>query len=214
MTDPDQDDEKPRKKSAGKAPSFRDKLRSDILRIGRRLIETEGLSSVQARRLAKEAGCAVGSLYNVFGDLDDFIITLNMATLHDMGLALRKAQDAHRETGLQERLMALAQAYFEFAASHPNPWRAIFEHSLPDHVSVPPEYRDDQNRLFALVEECLLTAIADPADRRNAARALFSAVHGIVSLSLDRKLGEFQQDATQRQIEFLIATAARGLARP
>ncbi|MBU1210490.1 MAG: TetR/AcrR family transcriptional regulator [Alphaproteobacteria bacterium] len=192
-------------------PAFRDKLRDTVMGIGRRLVVDEGLASVQARRIATEAGCAVGSIYNVFHDLDALIIALNTVTLGELGSALKAAHDASKDAPTHERLLALAQAYFEFAGSNRQLWRAIFEHHLPEGAKAPPEYRDDQNRLFALVEDCLVDDIADAVERRSAARALFASVHGIVSLALDRKLGEFEPDETRKQIEFLVGCAARGL---
>jgi AcrR family transcriptional regulator len=193
--------------------AFRDKLRSNILDVGRQLIADEGLSSVQARRIATEAGCSVGSVYNVFEDLDELIIALNMLTLAELGASLQAAHDRARQESTHDRLLALAQAYFLFASEHKKPWRAIFEHQLPEGRTAPPEYREDQDKLFALVEECLAKVVTEKEQRKSAARALFASVHGIVSLSLDRKLGEFAPEATRHQIEFLVGCAARGLQR-
>ena len=191
--------------------AYRDKLRASILKVGRKLIADEGLSSVQARRIAAEAGCSVGSVYNVFEDLDELIIALNMLTLAELGASLRAAHGSARHGSTHDRLLALAHAYFLFAAENKQPWRSIFEHQLPEGRTAPTEYREDQDKLFALVEECLAKDVTENELRESAARALFASVHGIVSLSLDRKLGEFAPDATRRQIEVLVGCAARGL---
>lgn len=193
------------------AQTFRANLRLQTLEIGHRLIEQEGLQSVQARRVAKEAGCAVGSIYNVFEDLDGLIIAINMQTLSELGNSLSAAFDKTRSEPTYERLLALAEAYFEFAQENQNAWRAIFEHHLPDAKTAPADYREDQDKLFALVEDCLTHEILDADLRRSGARALFASVHGIVSLSLDRKLGDFNPEATRTQILFLVKNAAKGL---
>lgn len=198
--------QKPRSK-----PEFREKLRANILKIGRELIEKEGLKSVQARTIAKHAGCAVGSIYNIFEDLDELIIALNMITLSELGATLKSAHAKTTKQSTHDRLMSLAEAYFDFAAKHLKYWRAIFEHTLPEDTKAPPDYRRDQDKLFALVEDILVDVVTPEAKRASAARALFASVHGIVSLSLDRKLGEFEPAATHRQIEFLISCVAQGL---
>jgi AcrR family transcriptional regulator len=206
----------------------RDKLKARMLEVAERILETEGLQAVQARRVAQEADCSVGTLYNVFrGGLDDLIIEANDLTLQKLGSALEAATVSNAAMsspdgpaalaapadprGIEPRLMALALAYLRFAVEHPTPWRAVFEHRLSEKQSVPEWYRESQAALFAIVERVLADVTADEAVRRRAARALFAAVHGIVSLALDRKLGEFDPLETEAQVRLVVGAAARGL---
>ena len=160
-----------------------------MIDIAERIIAGEGLSAVQARRIAQEADCSVGTLYNVFGGLDGLIIAANTRTLMALGEKLGTAVRGTRREALENRLMALALAYRDFAFEQNNRWRALFDHRMEPGKPVPERYRAEQARLFELVEECLDDYIADRAARFSAARALFSGVHGIVSLALDNKLG-------------------------
>jgi AcrR family transcriptional regulator len=77
--------------------------------------------------------------------------------------------------------------------------------------AVPDEYRSKQQALFTLVEGCLAEQLSPPAERVTAARALFSAVHGILWLALDNKLGGLSPDETERQIRFIVSAVARGI---
>ena len=139
------------------------------------------------------------------------IIDLNRCSLNELGAKLHADHDQPKQSTTHGRLLALATAYFLYATNHKMPWRAIFDHQLSEGRTAPPEYREDQDRLFALVEECLANDIAEKDQRKNAARALFASVNGIVSLSLDRKLGDFEPETTRRQIEFLKGCTAHGL---
>ena len=56
---------------AGKVAERRKALREDLINIAEATIAREGLSGLKARDLATEAGCALGAIYNVFGDLND-----------------------------------------------------------------------------------------------------------------------------------------------
>ena len=47
----------------------RTELREKLIDIAERDIRDNGLSSLRARALAEEAGCAVGAIYNVFDDM-------------------------------------------------------------------------------------------------------------------------------------------------
>jgi hypothetical protein len=45
------------------------------------------------------------------------------------------------------------------------------------------------------------------------ARTLFSAVHGVVTLGLEEKLGVVPPDILRRQLTLVVSAAADGLAR-
>jgi len=193
-------------------PSYRDKLKATMLSVAARILEAEGLEGLQARRVAREAGCSVGTLYNIFESLDDLIIAANARTLDDLGRALIVASEASAQGPLEGRLQALALAYLRFAIVHEKSWRAVFEHHMTRGQPVPGWYREAQAQQFALVEEVLRDAMPEAKTRWRAARALFSAVHGIVALALDRKLGEFNPAETEAQVRLVLTAAAHGLA--
>ncbi len=190
---------------------YRQRLETRMADITERLVAAEGLSSVQARRVAQEADCSVGTLYNVFGGLDGLVIAVNTRTIDALGEALDAASRAAASSGLEQRLIALALAYRDFAFRQNNRWRALFDHRMESGKSVPDEYRMKQEALFTLVEGGLTDHIADAAERFTAARALFSAVHGILWLALDGKLGGLGPEETERQIRFIVSAVARGL---
>ncbi len=195
---------------------YRTKMRDSMVMIASRIVNEEGLAAVQARRISQEAGCAVGTLYNVFGGLDYLIIEANAATLATLGEALAKADAASGNPAapLAQRLLALANAYLRFANDNSKAWRAVFEHHMTPGTEVPAWYRERQGGLFALIESLLKDVVADPAARGSAARALFSAVHGIVAISLDQKLGDFDLAEAERQVQFVVKSVANGLTGP
>lgn len=179
--------------------------------IAERLIAAEGIGAVQARRVAQEADCSVGTLYNVFGGLDGLIISANTRTLRMLGETLEAAARAARAAQLEGQLLALAVAYCDFAFRQTTRWRALFEHRMASGQAVPASYRHEQEVLLGLVDNCLGAYIEEPAERAIAARALFSGVHGIVALALDNKLGMLGPEETERQIRFIVGAAARGV---
>ncbi len=190
-------------------PKFRDHVKNKVIEVSRNLLRDSGLAGLQARKIADASGCSVGTIYNLYGNLDTVIIVTNTGTLSDLREALVKV--AASSDSLAERLEALAIAYLDFAVERNNEWRAVFEHRFADKTVVPDWYRETQTELFAILEKILGPALADPVERQEAARALFAAVHGIVALALDEKLREFDRAATERQILFVVTTIARGL---
>jgi AcrR family transcriptional regulator len=192
---------------------FREKMRARLLAVAKRLIVDEGLAAVQARRVASEAGCSVGTVYNVYGDIDGLVLAANATTLHDLGSALETVRKHVQGQDVEERLMALAVTYLDFAISSQRRWRAVFEHRLPDGYPTPESYIADRRALLALIEAELAQVLPDADQRIDAARALFSATHGNVLLALDGKLGDIAPDQCERQIRFLVHHVVSGLSR-
>ena len=190
--------------------NYRNKLKANTLLVAKRIVENEGLGALQARRIAREAGCSVGTIYNLYDGLDDLIIRVNSGTLEDLGAKLSELEQS--ATGsLADNLTAMALAYLQFALDSQTAWRAVFEHQLAKDKTVPDWYREHQATLFSIVEKKLAHVVTDGQQRKMAARALFAAVHGIVSIALDQKLGDFDYAATQAQVKFIVQSAAKGL---
>ena len=168
-------------------------LRERLIDAAERTIAANGLTSLRARDLAREVGCAVGTIYNVFEHLDELILCVGSRTLAMLDTALgaiRLGRPYGSPEDAADDLVRLALAYLEFAAKHTVRWRALFEHRMSEARSLPQWFVDQQHALFAQVERPLVTLLADldPDARRTLARTLFSAVHGIVALGLEEKL--------------------------
>ena len=193
-------------------PAYRIRLKARLLQIAERVLEEEGLVALQARRVAKEADCAVGTLYNIFNGLDGLIMAANSQTLHAFGRMAEAAMRRSRGGGVEEQMMALALAYLDFAIAHRKRLKAVFDHQMAEtDADVPAPYRADQDRLFALIEAPLAPHLTDASERAMAARSMFAAVHGVVAMAIDRKLGPFDAQATERQVRFVVQAMARGL---
>jgi AcrR family transcriptional regulator len=198
-------------------PTYRDEMRMKMLSIAKRVLADEGLAALQARRVADEAGCAVGTIYNVFKSLDNLIIEANSLTLSDLGASLiavaQNSQVAAGKATVAERLQALGLAYLDFAVEHNKAWRAVFDHHMAPGNPVPDWYRQKQAQLFGLVEQVLGDVIVDGEHRSRAARALFSSVHGVVMLSLAGTLGPTDRAETEAQVRFIVRAVADGVTR-
>jgi len=111
-------------------------------------------------------------------------------------------------------LERLALAYLAFARRETPSWRALFDYRLPPGVPLPDWFAIERDRLFALLEAPLSALLPDrPADEvRRRARTLFSAVHGVVALGLEEKLGDSRGAALETELKEFVATFSRGLA--
>jgi AcrR family transcriptional regulator len=201
----------------------RERLRTALVDAAEAIIARDGLAALRARNVAATAGCALGAIYNAFDDLDAIVFAVNMRTLalldRDLGEALRRKPPAASVKAVDPdlaRLIRLALAYLEFAATHSPRWRALFEHRISGGQTVPPWYVAEQNRIFLLVEEPLRAIRPDlaAAELAQVARTVFSAVHGVVSLGLEQKLGEVPPRRLREQTTAIVTAIARGLRDP
>lgn len=136
------------------AADRRQALREGLIAAAGQAIAAEGLAGLRARDLARDVGCALGAIYNVFADLDDLVLAVNARTLAVLERDLARARPPGDPQGAEAAiaaLEALALAYADFAAANMLRWRAVFDHRLPRGRSVPDWYVSEQARLFDYV---------------------------------------------------------------
>ena len=193
--------------------SLRDqkKLRRRILMLGiaRDSIAAKGLRSLKVRDVAEAAGCSIGSVYNEFGDFDGLILTVNRETVQDLTarLVAVPADDAIRQ------LHGLAATYLEFATTHANLLRSLFEHRMEDDRPFPEDILQMVMQAFELMYPPLVRLLPerDPQDIALLARILFSAVHGIISLGLEERMVAVPPEALRQQLAQFVDTHLAGL---
>lgn len=161
-------------------------LRDRLIDLAEHTITTEGLGSLRARDLARDAGCALGAIYNAVGDMGELILEVNARTF--ARLAVHVTKQVPQDGAPRAQLIAMAQAYHGFAADNYTAWRALFDLERPAGETAPDWYLTEMGRLFAIIHGPLQALNPDMSEEKLAllTRALFSAVHGIVLLSLDQ----------------------------
>lgn len=195
---------------AGKRTEKRDALKARLLAAARETIANEGLGGLKARDLAEKAGCATGTVYNVFADLDDLILQANTQTLGELGAALSGAVVAG-DPG--RTLKALALGYAKFARENRKEWDALFDHRMAHGGASPDWFLEGHSGLLAFLIPPLaeLEPGLSEAERNLRARTYFAAVHGIVSISLQgRFLGLPEKDLDQ-ELETLVDQLTKGM---
>ena len=181
----------------------RDDLRNTLTDIAERMVAETGAASVKARPLAEAAGCSVGAIYNVFTDLDALLMAVNGRTFRRLGAHVSAALQAVEATP-QERLVIMGHAYLDFASQHTNAWRALFDLRMSTDMEVPGWYLQELAAVFALIAGPLRDIFPSWSDERIdlMTRALFSSVHGIVLLGLEKRIS----GVPLAQVEDMIAT--------
>lgn len=166
-----------------------DELRQLLFTEARKIISAKGLDKLTARALATAVGYAPGTIYNLYRDMDALVTAVNLDTLEQLAQHCQAAVKA-TPAGLA-RLKALAYAYIDFAGRHKHAWRTLFagERDGASQHRLPARYRDLLEALFDLIEQSLKEChLRSPADPAQAARLLWTCLHGITALTLDGRL--------------------------
>lgn len=195
-----------------KTTERRHKLRLELIEAAEASLAAHGLKSLTARDLAKQVGCSVGAIYNVFEDIDELVIAVNSRTLARLDRSIA-AFEPSSGMDAQECLVALAQAYCRFAIANTNLWTALFEHGERINRDIPDWHLDEHVQLIRHIVKSLEKLYPTRAQDElwQLAGLMFSAVHGVVSLGLQGFFFAVPADALEKQVALLVNAALEGL---
>jgi AcrR family transcriptional regulator len=188
-----------------KVAERRAELRDVLVALAEAQIERGGLGSLKARDLAREAGCAVGAIYNVFADMTALAMAVNGRTFTRLGAAVAGAVQGHQDQPPERRLVLLASAYLDFADRHQTLWRALFDLRLTEG-DVPDWYMAELRILFGHIAGPVaeLFPRLEGRELELMVRALFSSVHGIVLLGLENRISGVPRENIRSMIEAVL----------
>ena len=188
-----------------KAPYHHGNLRDAILDAAVHLLDTDGVDGVTIRAVARSIGVAHSAPANHFKSRKDLLTAIATRIFEDLTqdiqTKLRSVQDDRRE-----RLKAFADTVISFGLKHPNRYRLLWRR---DCLVV-----DDPGLLAqmdALYEPLVaLFAEGSQSAHRSAETsgiALWSLVHGYVSLRLDGNLIPLKDEVSGKPRERAIIDA-------
>jgi AcrR family transcriptional regulator len=192
-----------------------EKLKKQIFHSAMQIVEEEGMTQLSARKVAEKSCCALGSIYNVFGDLDDLQLHVNAAILSRLYDVLHKTIEEGIKVGksLKSLFMDLGFSYIKFGQNHTTLWKALFEYlpseSLPEWYSI--RARDG---IYRLAIRLATTYGLEENEVKKLIGFFWSSIHGISAILLNRKMEMvaelFQRDCLHKYVEFSL----HGLFQP
>jgi AcrR family transcriptional regulator len=168
------------------------------------LLETEGPQALTMRRLAGEVGCSTSVLYGMFGSKAGVAEALWCEGFERLHAALAAVD---RQEPLA-RLAGLGQAYRACALANRSYYAVMFARPIPGFEPSPEAYEVSLRPLRLLTEavaDCVEAGVFRPVEPAHAARVLWAASHGVVSLELAGYEGAIDPEACH---EDLMAAAA------
>lgn len=188
----------------------REELTALMIRAGTELMAQKGFVAFSAREVAKRVGYTIGTVHNVFGNVDGLVTAINTASFGDWADAL----EASLATAKGDRIEALVRAYFSFARDNPHRWAAIYDHR-PARETLSPAQQETRGRLMRIVAAEVAAVLHRPIDDAlgTFARSLVATVHGHCSMAITGSWAAMGQhdpeDAALARVRESLAAAHR-----
>lgn len=186
-------------------------LRALLVEQGHGLMSEAGFAKFSAREAARRAGYTVGTIYNVFGSLDGYLLAINSRTFELWAEWLERAL-AGVPGGGTTRIKTLVHAYFDFAEAHRHAWMAIYDHRHDPATAIAPEDEAARMLLTGIVDREVNSWLgrADDEATRRLVRSLIATVHGHCALWLTGSYAAMREtdpagQAVARVLEILAA---------
>lgn len=170
---------------------LRGTLRQGMLDAATRMLTEEGPSALTVRRVADAVNCSTTLLYSLFGGKDGLANELYLE-----GFARLKAEFAavaapaakkKADSGGLAPLLLLARVYHDYAKRNPSYYMVMFGDAIAGFVP-PAESRNKAWESLAILidtfDACMKNGALPPSNPIAAARLLWAAMHGAVSLEL------------------------------
>lgn len=166
---------------------LREDLRAALLAAAARLISEEGLGALALRRLAERVNVSTKAVYTLFGGKEGLMEALYVHAFD--GIASFEPEILNIASP-QRRILELLRSYRRYALARPDLYAVMFGDAAMGLSPSAESRRHAWNTTRPMrqaLRECRPGMTAEEADF--IMRALWSAVHGIVSLELRQLIG-------------------------
>ncbi len=190
----------------------RDELFELVLDEADKIIQQSGVAALTARSIAAAIGYSPGTLYNLFDNIDDIILHLNIRTMDDLYEQLAAAVDGATGRTALDRFIT---AYLHYNKNSRQRWQLLFEHRLPDSVEPPDWYLERTSTLLDLLSDTMYTMLPDCGQREleHSARVLWAGLHGICSMVGAHKLPKATAHSLDEMARSMVYNYISGLRR-
>ncbi len=189
--------------------------RAQVIDVAVRAMNAKGLDGIHARTLSARVGISVGTIYNLFSDLDELTRIVNGQTYDELLTEVSGALSAARGAGAppRDQMLALADRYLNYVEAHQTRWLAVLAFNSQTTADPPDWYRKKELALFKVIEDALdAFPVAQTNEQRHThARALWASVHGIVTMAVTDGFLMQPIENVREQMQIIVSAVAATL---
>lgn len=165
---------------------------------------------LSAREIARAIGYSPGTLYNIFENLDDVLLTLQTNMLSNLLDVINSVEPSADPADDIERI---AEKVLEFAVNNRYMWNVLFTHSISANTKIPAALTENVTKIIDSVRTIIAKLIpgADPDEIDLASKSLLASIHGITAVAVTEKGPSLNPHTAQKFVKMLVTTYIRGL---
>jgi len=188
----------------------RDYIQENLVHTGRTIIKEKGAEFLTARKLSEASGYSVGTIYNQFGNMDNFILIQNYLTLDALYQRLLKI----KTDSAYERLNEFANVFTQFVMENRNFWFMVFNfHLHQSERTFSITYLRRISMMVMLLEKAFkeLYTNLKPDQRHVCVQVLWVALFGLSSLLTTSSIETYSKIEQTKICKFLLNTYLTGV---
>lgn len=164
----------------------KENIRASILDAAFSLAKTEGWASLSMRKIADAIEYSAPVVYDHFENKEAILYEISLNGFHCLHIELLKAQNANEDP--EDQLKAIVDAYWKFAFKNKEYYQLMF--GLGMQCSGKGMMKEEFSSFQDMLYECTYAIIKKNGSKTENAchmsHALFSAVHGLISIMMMR----------------------------
>ena len=191
-------------------PDKKENIRELLLQTAQSLVEDKGAEYLTARKLSEASGCSVGTIYNQFASMDELFASLNIATLTDLQMAMKRVAVG---PNAYKNLNAWLDSFVSFVLANPNRWFLLYNYHLRGgHLSA--TYRQQIISLTQMWQKSFDAVYAhlNARKRRLARQVLWLSLFALSSFLTTKVIDNLSMVNKKNLCKLLLNTYLAGIA--
>lgn len=188
----------------------KERVRQGLIEVGRKIVVDKGADFLTARKLSEASNCSVGTIYNQFSNMDNFIIEQNILTLQALKADMDKII---LENNSYNNLNRFIDVMIVFVLSNRNLWQLLFNYHLKLSGNLPFHYKKALGGIVMKCEKEFNNIVRNlgVVERKLTWQVLWSALFAMTSLLVSEGFEKLSQIKQKTALLLLLNTYLAGL---
>jgi AcrR family transcriptional regulator len=164
----------------------KESIRANILQEAFNLAKTEGWAALSIRKIADAIEYSAPVVYDHFENKEAILYEISLNGFHQLHIELLKAQKKYESP--EDQLTAIVDAYWKFAFKNKEYYQLMFGLGMQcsGKGMMKEEFSSFQDMLYESTLEIINKKGSNANNACHSSHALFSAVHGLISIMMMR----------------------------